>query len=233
MLARFRLHLITLLVAGALLSLFVLFSYIVHEGLLRQFDFDTTVRLQYHIPERVDTLFSVFSDVGKFEIVIVVLTALLIFLRRIWGVITWGMCGIFHVIEIFGKTYVAQLPPPQFLLRTHDVFDFPQFHVRMEYAYPSGHSGRAAFMSIVISLIIARLSIPLWMKCLIISGVMVYAALVYLSRVVLGEHWATDVIGGALLGYACAIIGTLWMLPRMTLRKDSGVLGRSSTSSPE
>lgn len=197
------------------LLLFIGFSYLVHRNLFTHFDFNMTVRLQDHISRRFDGIFSFFSDIGKFEIVtsflLIVLSIYCWHFRKWIGFfLVFLSYGIMHFLEIYGKAFVHHLPPPHFLLRTHDVFTFPEFYVLQTNSYPSGHAGRALFMTVILGVITEKSrKLSRTQKWFIYAALAIYDITMLISRIYLGEHWTSDIIGGSILGIAFGFLGVI------------------------
>jgi membrane-associated phospholipid phosphatase len=71
----------------------------------------------------------------------------------------------------------------------------------MGYSYPSGHVGFFVWLSVLAMVLLARkLPPPLYIACWCLAVVLVAAAA--LSRIYVGAHWPSDVVGGLLVGVA-------------------------------
>lgn len=202
-----------LVASPVIFLLFTFFTYIVRSKRLRSFDFDTTVRIQEHIPVKFDGFFSFLSVAGRFETAIIILLLVLIFRKKILGLIALGLFSLAHLFEIIGKTYLTQPGPPHMFLRTKELAqEFPGLYIHADASYPSGHAMRALFLStLLIMLVWKSEKLHANLKYVLIGFLALYAFLMVLSRVSLGEHWISDVIGGSLLGLSFSFLSLLFI----------------------
>ena len=107
-----------------------------------------------------------------------------------------------HIIEIIGKTIIKKPPPPFNLVRTIPLFPKMIEPPGLKFSFPSGHSLRTVFLcSFILYLIKKSKRLSSWQKK-ILSFIFVFFTIIMLySRISLAEHWPSDVLGGAILGY--------------------------------
>lgn len=182
---------------------FILFSYNVAKENFQQFDFDTMVKIQDRIQKKFDDNFSFFSLIGSVEVTFTVclLMATLSLLRFKWGsVLGWLIIIPASLIELFGKLVLFHPGPPYFFHRTSLATHLPSFYIHTEFSYPSGHVTRTIFIVTVFICIIFFSKLNLFLKYGLIFMLVGFASLMGLTRISLGEHWLSDVLGGILLG---------------------------------
>ena len=86
------------------------------------------------------------------------------------------------------------------------------------YAFPSGHALAAATCWFMIAVLLG-FGRARWVKVTLWVAAFAIAALVGLSRIYLGVHWWTDVIGGfALAGLWLSVLGLAMLSRRFAVR---------------
>ena len=100
------------------------------------------------------------------------------------------------LLEYLLKQFLPVPPVPTGFARTHDFA--PLIVADHSYPYPSGHALRSTILLGTIYF--------LSKNGLLRVGVVLVLLGLLISRVYLGTHWTSDVVGGALLG----IIAVLW-----------------------
>jgi undecaprenyl-diphosphatase len=205
---------IYLVLGIVLLLLFIFFSFLVHKNVFTSLDFNTTVHLQDTISRRFDLPFSLLSSIGQFEFMAVILVCIFLVARRIKaGIVAFGFFIGFHLVELFGKYFVHHPPPPEFMVRTTEILQFPLYYVQNLNSYPSGHAGRTLFVSVLASTLLWQSRrFGLIIKLLITCCILVFVVSMLVSRVYLGEHWLSDIIGGSILGTALGLFSGIFIL---------------------
>lgn len=202
------------------LVLFTLFSYHVAKEKLQQFDFDTTVKIQDHISRKYDEIFSYFSLLGSVEVTfgICLVLSFLALLRGKWlATLAWLLVIPASFGEVFGKLVLFHPAPPVFLHRSILPTNLPSFYVHTDFSYPSGHMTRTIFIMTVFFCIVflsKEIFLTKWIK---LGIILLFAFLMALTRVYLGEHWFSDVVGGSLLGMGVGFFSSILIFSRRKL----------------
>ena len=179
---------------------FALLSAVAGMRLIHYFDVRILHAAQSRASENLDAAAAIFSVPGTLEYVSAALLALaagLLLAGR--GALAGRLLAAFVVtglLEFTMKLWLPQTPVPDEAARSTD--PTPILEVYYPYPYPSGHMLR--------SVILLGAVFVLWPSRLGRAAILVILSLVAASRVYLGVHWMSDVIGGALLG----ISGLAW-----------------------
>ncbi len=205
-----RLHL--LLLGLALLLSFTIISRFIKRGGLKEIDFAVTVKLQ----ERIDTssrlrLASLTGDVMEgssflasplVSVIAITIITVITFIKRkkyrTAALVIPVIFGLMTLAEIYGKSVVHHPAPPFFLLKNPTSI-FPKYYVWEDFSYPSGHAARAIFLAILLFFVVKR---RVWVMVTLV----LFVILISISRIYLGHHWLSDVIGGLILGSGSGLL---------------------------
>lgn len=188
-------------------ALFIAFTLYLKKGDFGIYDLWVTVTLQKHISTVFDLPFTIFSLLGAIEITGPVWLVIVVYfmIRKNWLTVLALTTFVFsQIIEIIGKSFLYHPAPPDHFFRGVEFLEFPRIYVPTNYSYPSGHLLRTTFLVFFIAgfFYLSKRKIKFWFYIVlfVLFGIMA------LSRVYLGEHWTSDVLGGFFLGASCAFL---------------------------
>lgn len=168
-------------------------------------DLAITRWLQQYASPTLDTLLSLLTFLGNAEITVLFLILMGIALVRrgqaplaiaLWAVFIGG-----SAIEWAAKHLLPHASVPESLQRLGLNIFHHQFHT--PYSYPSGHAFRTLLLATAVSWVWTRSREgAVWLRYLL--GTLV--VLIGVALVYLGDHWASEVVGGFLLATVAVVL---------------------------
>lgn len=167
--------------------------------------------LQSRPSESLDCAATSLSWIGSAELTGAVSVFIFFFLWKRLGPDTalafGGALGLATAAEIAFKVFLPQMPIPDSLHRACG--DLPQgfIHVPTPNSFPSGHTFRTTFLLFMIIRIYSFFyRSPITdHRSLFFSLCLLFVLLMAVSRVYIGDHWLSDVLGGILLAWAAVL----------------------------
>lgn len=199
---------------GAGLLALVLLLIVVPGGApptsLDQWVFDLTADWTQQAPWAVETAASigVLTDVAASSLLGVVTTVLLL-ARRLWVfaafVAACGIAGVATVVVL--KAAVGRSRPPgaeQYVAGG------------LDRSFPSGHAGVGVYLYGAIALLLVIVAMRSQRRAGAWLGVALFSfgIVIGLSRIVIGVHWATDVLAGWSLASLIVLVATIAIVPQ-------------------
>lgn len=195
-----------------LLFAFLLLLFLETRSIFILFDPGITTWLQTLIPRSLDVPLSFFSLAGNIEptSLLILFIGTYIFYREkriYYPLILFGAVAVF---ELIGKLVLYHPGPPMNFFRFSLPFELPHLYVKTASSFPSGHVSRTMFLVVIGLFLITKYVKNSNQKLLLTAICYLLSALMIVSRVYLGEHWTSDVLGGVFLGSSMALFSIVY-----------------------
>jgi membrane-associated phospholipid phosphatase len=176
------------LICGALGWVFTMVGSVVTEGHLTAIDGDIRQYFLTHRSGPATAFFTVISMLGSKPFMVIVSAAVgfLISKRSKLLVVLVALCGLVSAefVDVLKESFGVARPPD------------PEGNSR-SLSFPSGHVTGMAAMAILLSYVAWRRKVA---TRLVIAASALMVILMALSRIYLDRHWASDTLGGVLIG---------------------------------
>ncbi|WP_405098787.1 phosphatase PAP2 family protein [Oceanobacillus sp. FSL H7-0719] len=192
-----------LIIFGVICFLFfgvVSFGVFTESDHIEKIDLMIIEAIQANITDAKTTLFSIFTEIGNIRLIIALTIAFVIFffIKR-WYVAGLWLGGTILCFAAIGTKLIKLV-----IDRTRP--DILPLIEKTTESFPSGHATSAAMFYGMLGLVLILMVKKYWKKAVIGLAVLLLIGFIMITRVYLGVHFPTDVIGGFLYGMATAFI---------------------------
>lgn len=184
------------------LILFGIIAWGVHaeSGWVTSFDLSWIERIQASISDSKTTLFIIITELGSMELVIAltIILAIFLFFKRKYADGLWFGGTILFCAAIGGRVLkrIFDRDRPEFL----------QLVEKTNESFPSGHATATTIFYGFIGLVLMLVSVQIWKKFIVGFITLTWIGFILVTRVYLGVHFPTDVVGGFLYGIAAILL---------------------------
>lgn len=187
----------SLIIIIILAILYIGFSILVVNGLLDKFDFVFYEKITSHMSKNLILIVKGITNIGGPLMVIGICAFLVFYPKTRWNfgiMVAFGSLLTFLTGFMFKSIFGRERP------------DVLQLVHEGSYSYPSGHAAVSVVMYGLLAFYIFKNVKSKKMKNFLIVMCIVAPIVIGLSRVYLGIHYMTDIIGGWILGILMTIV---------------------------
>ena len=181
-------------------------------------DVSTTLFVQTHVPAQAAWLFEFVNWVGTSlvaSLITMLIGLLLLALRQPVAATMILLTFPLHVSNAVLKTFLKSPRPTEAFV---SVTEFPG-----GFGFPSGHVMGATLLYGMLLILAPRLTARRPLRLAIQAGAVVMMILAGISRIYVGAHWPSDVVGGYLWG-SIVLLGSVLAI-RICLRLSDAIIG--------